>query len=82
MTGGDGKMGEKRRRKLFLFGSILTLILILRFLCFTNYMVEGKSMMPTLQEGNLLIVNKLSYQIGDIHRFDVIVFHANKKKIM
>ncbi|OAT72046.1 MULTISPECIES: signal peptidase I [Parageobacillus] len=74
-------MDEKRRRcKSFLFGSILTLILILRFLCFTNYMVEGKSMMPTLQEGNLLIVNKLSYQIGNIHRFDVIVFHANKKE--
>jgi signal peptidase I len=82
MAGGDWNMGEKRRRwrRSFLFGGALTFILVLRFLCFTNYMVEGKSMMPTLQEGNLLIVNKLSYQIGDIHRFDVVVFHANEKE--
>jgi len=36
--------------------------------------------MPTLEDGNKLIVNKMSYQIGELHRFDVIVFHHNKEE--
>lgn len=34
-------------------------------------------MQPTLVEGDKLIVNKMNYQIGDINRFDIIVFRAN-----
>ncbi|SIB95303.1 Signal peptidase IB [Mycobacteroides abscessus subsp. abscessus] len=37
-------------------------------------------MMPTLQDGNKLVVNKIGYQIGELQRFDVIVFHANEKE--
>jgi signal peptidase I len=71
-------MVEKQihRRKPIIWGIGLSLILIIRFLLFTNYIVEGESMMPTLQEGNLLIVNKF----GNIKRFDIVVFHANAKE--
>ncbi|WP_027408999.1 signal peptidase I [Anoxybacteroides tepidamans] len=61
------------RRKSVIWGIGLSLVFLVRFLFFTNYVVEGESMMPTLQEGNLLIVNKL----GSIQRFDIVVFHAN-----
>ncbi|WP_080847399.1 signal peptidase I [Cytobacillus gottheilii] len=46
----------------------------------SNYVVEGESMMPTLEDGNKLIVNKIGYQISDFDRFDVIVFHHNDKE--
>lgn len=52
----------------------------IRTFFFSNYVVEGESMMPTLEEGNKLVVNKIGYQISDFNRFDVIVFHANKKE--
>jgi len=52
----------------------------IRTFFFSNYVVEGQSMMPTLQEGNKLVVNKIGYQVDDLQRFDVIVFHANKKE--
>lgn len=52
----------------------------IRAFFFSNYEVEGESMMPTLQDGNKLVVNKIGYQIGDLNRFDVIVFHANEKE--
>jgi signal peptidase I len=52
----------------------------IRTFFFSNYVVEGQSMMPTLQEGNKLVVNKIGYQVSDLQRFDVIVFHANKKE--
>ncbi|RDI47833.1 signal peptidase I [Falsibacillus pallidus] len=58
----------------------LLLFFIIRTFVFSNYVVEGKSMMPTLQDGNKLVVNKIGYDIGDFDRFDVIVFHANKEE--
>jgi signal peptidase I len=52
----------------------------IRTFFFSNYVVEGESMMPTLEEGNKVVVNKFGYQISDFDRFDVIVFHANEKE--
>ncbi len=36
-------------------------------------------MEPTLYDGNLLMVNKVVYNLTDVDRFDIIVFHANEK---
>jgi signal peptidase I len=37
--------------------------------------VEGSSMVPTLHDGELVIVSKLHYVLGEPRREDVIVFH-------
>jgi len=37
--------------------------------------VENISMLPTLHEGQFILVNKLAYQLGDLQRGDIIVFH-------
>lgn len=52
--------------------------LLVRHFIFSNYMVRGESMMPTLQDGNRLIVNKIGYRISEPHRYDIIVFHASE----
>jgi len=41
-------------------------------------MVDGKSMEPSLDDGNMLMVNRLAYNLQDAKRFDVVVFHANE----
>ncbi|MGG5253319.1 signal peptidase I [Neobacillus sp. SM06] len=64
--------------KAFAIGIII--FVFIRTFFFSNYVVEGESMMPTLQSGNKLVVNKLGYNANDLQRFDVIVFHANKKE--
>ncbi|WP_369900704.1 signal peptidase I [Bacillus manliponensis] len=61
--------------KIIFVGVILAVFF--RTFFFSTYIVEGKSMMPTLQDGNMLVVNKVSYQVSDLRRLDVIVFHAN-----
>jgi signal peptidase I len=38
--------------------------------------VDGPSMMPTLQNNNRLIVNKVVYDFGQPHYGDIIIFHA------
>ncbi len=40
--------------------------------------VDGYSMQPTLQNGEFVIVNKLSYKLGNPKTGDVIVFHYPK----
>ena len=38
------------------------------------FWIPSESMVPTLQEGDRVLVNKLSYKAHDVHRGDVIVF--------
>ncbi|TDL35362.1 signal peptidase I [Jeotgalibacillus sp. S-D1] len=58
----------------------VAIVLVVRIFLFSNYVVEGVSMQPTLQDGNKLVINKIGYQVGDLERFDVIVFHANESE--
>lgn len=37
--------------------------------------VDGFSMLPTLEDGEFVLVSKLNYQFGDVERGDIIVFH-------
>ena len=37
--------------------------------------VDGFSMRPTLEDGEFVLVNKMSYRFGDFSRGDIIVFH-------
>ena len=57
----------------------LLLVILVRTFFISSYVVKGSSMLPTLEDGNKLIVNKLVYHIGDLERFDVIVFHATEQ---
>lgn len=72
---------KKMRTFIVLFVIVVVFILIYAFrtILFSNYVVDGKSMEPTLEDGNNLMVNKVIYDIADVDRFDVIVFHKNAK---
>ena len=37
--------------------------------------VDGFSMVPTLEDGEFVLVSKLNYRFGDVERGDIIVFH-------
>ncbi|RFU67567.1 signal peptidase I [Bacillus sp. V59.32b] len=74
-----------KRKNLFLEWFKAGVIAFVLFICirtffFSSYEVDGKSMQPTLQDGNKLVVNKIGYQIQDIRLFDIIVFHANDRE--
>lgn len=75
-------MNEKKKNDVIewakALGIAVLIAVLVRAFIFTNYVVEGESMMPTLQNGNRLIVNKIDYDFGKPHRFDVIIFHATK----
>ncbi|OES43633.1 signal peptidase I [Domibacillus iocasae] len=49
---------------------------LIRYFIFAPIVVDGLSMMPTLESGDRMIVNKL----GDPDRLDIVVFHAPENK--
>ncbi|WP_066186993.1 MULTISPECIES: signal peptidase I [Gracilibacillus] len=70
----------KKRVSIIVRSLVVTIILVLclKPYLIANYEVNGKSMEPTLHDGNLLMVNKRLYDWGAIDYFDVIIFHATQ----
>ncbi|MGG3926745.1 signal peptidase I [Metabacillus fastidiosus] len=69
------------RKKIIAISFILLICIILfvKNMIFLEYKVEGVSMEPTYEEGNLLSINTMSHHILPIERFDVVVFHGPNK---
>ncbi|AMA72646.1 signal peptidase I [Aneurinibacillus thermoaerophilus] len=61
-------------------GVAVVLALFIRTFLFAPFLVDGSSMMPTLENGERLIVNKLIYYIQDPKPGDIVVFHATREK--
>lgn len=58
----------------------LILAIVIRGFFFAPIVVDGQSMMPTLEHNDRMIVNKIGYNISEPDRFDIIVFHAPQNK--
>ena len=75
---------EKQKNELWEWTKVLLiafgLAAIIRYFLFTPIVVDGESMMPTLEDGDKMIVNKIGYTIGEPERFDIVVFHAPEQK--
>jgi signal peptidase I len=61
---------------------IVVFVLLLRQYVITPVKVDGSSMEPTLLDEELLILNKLSYKLNDIERFDVIVISYEDRALV
>lgn len=53
---------------------VLAIVVPLRIFIAQPFIVNGESMLPTLENGNYLIIDELSYRIGEPERGDVVVF--------
>ncbi|MEM7773910.1 MAG: signal peptidase I [Cyanobacteria bacterium P01_A01_bin.37] len=56
-------------------------------LCLQTFVAEthenpASNMLPTLQVGDQLLVDKLAYHVSDIHRGDIILFEPSRELIM
>jgi signal peptidase I len=57
--------------KLFI---VIAIIVLIRIYVLTTTEVVGDSMLPTLKNNNIMLVNQLSARFNKIDRFDIIVF--------
>lgn len=74
----DEKEEKNVKKEILSWVFYIAFVIVLTYLIITfvgqRTMVDGRSMNPTLNDGDNLIVEKLSYRFGDPQRFDIIVF--------
>ena len=66
-------VGEFIRALLKVLAAVFAAYLLARF-AIAKTVVDGVSMYPTLNDGENVVIDKLSYRIGEPKRFDIIVF--------
>src|SRR3989344_3147504 len=52
----------------------LAVVIPIRVLVAEPFIVSGSSMVPTFENGDYLVVDKLSYELGEPNRYDVVIF--------
>src|SRR5690625_6798653 len=74
---------KKRQSELFEWIKVIVVALTVAFLVrtfiFSPIVVDGPSMLPTLEDRDKMIVNKFTYRFNEHGRFDIIGFHATMK---
>jgi signal peptidase I len=58
--------------------AVLLCTVLLRTYVVQSFYIPSGSMLPTLQIGDRIIVDKLSYHLHDVHRGDIVVFARPK----
>ena len=75
----EGKKGFIRKYLPFIWEFLkiviiaLVIVLPIRYFLFQPFIVKGASMVPNLQSGDYLIVDEISYRIGNPQRGDIVV---------
>jgi signal peptidase I len=59
----------------------LVVALVVKTFLFQAFFIPSASMEPTLSEGDRVLVNKISYDLHDVHRGDVIVFELSSEDV-
>lgn len=61
---------------------IIIFVILLRTFIITPAIVDGSSMEPTLNDNNVILLNKFNYKVGKINRFDIVVLKHGKDKLI
>jgi len=78
-------MNEKAKeiiKTILTYASIVLVVIIIRIFFVDPVRVDGHSMDTTLQNGEIMLLNKIIYKRHDIKRFDIVVISENKKLII
>ncbi len=61
---------------------IVIVVVAIRTFLVTPVIVSGDSMVPTLKDKQVLLLNKINYRLNDIERFDIVVITIDDKEII
>lgn len=73
---------NKKKKEIIEYIVLIVIILLIRTYLFVPIMVSGNSMVPTLNNGDVMILNKFSYLVNDIERFDIVVVDYENEYII
>lgn len=61
---------------------IIIVVVLIRSYIITPVIVVGDSMVPTLEENQILLLNKIDYKFNKIERYDIVVINVGKNEII
>ncbi len=64
---------KKKLKTILPYIIVLAVVLFIKAFIVTPIKVNGKSMYPTLDEGDVMILNKTAYYFSEPERFDIVV---------
>lgn len=73
---------KKIMKELLPYFVIVLLVVFIRIYIITPVIVVGDSMIPTLKEKQILLLNKIDYKFNDIERYDIIVIRVGNSEII
>jgi signal peptidase I len=84
----EGEGTQERHRRIqsglewvaVVIGALVVALVVKTFL-FQAFYIPSASMEPTLSEGDRVLVNKISYDLHDVNRGDVIVFELDEEDV-
>lgn len=75
-------MEKDTTREYLIYVLIIFAIIMVRSFIVTPVRVNGTSMVPTLKDGEIMLLNKIDYRFHDIKRFDIVVVKTEDEKII
>jgi len=68
---------KKILKEILPYAIILVVVVILRHFIITPIEVSGDSMQPNIKPGEVLLLDKISYRLSNIKRFDIVVIDTS-----
>lgn len=81
----ENKTIDKRKKiikEIISYALIILAVIVIRVFIFEPVRVDGVSMNTTLEDGQVLILNKLRYRMTDIRRYDIVVVQLDDTKVV
>ena len=82
-------MKEKKEKKensalhdFLIYATIIIVVILIRTFLITPVKVTGTSMDDTLSDGEIMILNKITYKKNNIKRFDIVVVKEGNSRII
>lgn len=73
---------NKRIKDIIEYIIIIVAVLLFRHFLYSPIRVTGDSMVPTLNDGDIMILDKIGYKINGLDRFDIVVVDYKGEKII
>ena len=61
---------------------IAIIVVLMRTYILTPVIVVGDSMIPTLKDKQILLLNKMNYRFNNIERYDIVVIKTKKEELI
>ena len=73
---------NKRIKDILEYAIIIIAVILFRTFLYSPIRVSGASMVPTLNNGDIMILDKIGYKTKGLDRFDIVVIKYGKEKII